>query len=670
MVLDSKIPKGPLADKWTNHKNNINLVNPANKRLIDIIVVGTGLAGASAAATLAELGYNVKAFCFQDSPRRAHSIAAQGGINAAKNYQGDGDSNYRLFYDTVKGGDYRSREANVYRLAEVSANIIDQCVAQGVPFAREYGGLLDNRSFGGVLVSRTFYAAGQTGQQLLLGAYSALNRQIGRGKVKMYNRHEMLDVVVIDGKARGIIARNLVTGEIERHSAHAVVLGTGGYGNVFYLSTNAMGSNVTAAWKAHKRGAFFANPCYTQIHPTCIPVSGDHQSKLTLMSESLRNDGRIWVPKKLEDVKAIREGKLKPTDIPEEDRDYYLERRYPAFGNLVPRDVASRAAKERCDAGYGVNKTGEAVFLDFASAIERYGKEQAHIKGLNENDPALVKKLGQEVIRTKYGNLFQMYEKIVDQNPYETPMMIYPAVHYTMGGIWVDYNLMTTVPGLYAIGEANFSDHGANRLGASALMQGLADGYFILPYTIGDYLSNDIRTGSIPTDTPEFEEAENSVRERIEKLINNNGTHSVDYFHKKLGKIMWNKVGMSRNAKGLSEAIEEISALREEFWKDVKVPGTANEFNEELAKAGRVADFLELGELFAKDALHRNESCGGHYREESVEESGEQKGEAKRDDVNFKYVAAWEYKGEPKDAVLHKEELTFENIELKQRSYK
>jgi len=670
MVLDSKIPKGPLADKWTNHKNNINLVNPANKRLIDIIVVGTGLAGASAAATLAELGYNVKAFCFQDSPRRAHSIAAQGGINAAKNYQGDGGSNYRLFYDTVKGGDYRSREANVYRLAEVSANIIDQCVAQGVPFAREYGGLLDNRSFGGVLVSRTFYAAGQTGQQLLLGAYSALNRQIGRGKVKMYNRHEMLDVVVIDGKARGIIARNLVTGEIERHSAHAVVLGTGGYGNVFYLSTNAMGSNVTAAWKAHKRGAFFANPCYTQIHPTCIPVSGDHQSKLTLMSESLRNDGRIWVPKKLEDVKAIREGKLKPTDIPEEDRDYYLERRYPAFGNLVPRDVASRAAKERCDAGYGVNKTGEAVFLDFASAIERYGKEQAHIKGLNENDPALVKKLGQEVIRTKYGNLFQMYEKIVDQNPYETPMMIYPAVHYTMGGIWVDYNLMTTVPGLYAIGEANFSDHGANRLGASALMQGLADGYFILPYTIGDYLSNDIRTGAIPTDTPEFEEAENSVRERIEKLINNNGTHSVDYFHKKLGKIMWNKVGMSRNAKGLSEAIEEISALREEFWKDVKVPGTANEFNEELAKAGRVADFLELGELFAKDALHRNESCGGHYREESVEESGEQKGEAKRDDVNFKYVAAWEYKGEPKDAVLHKEELTFENIELKQRSYK
>ncbi|WP_338732549.1 fumarate reductase/succinate dehydrogenase flavoprotein subunit [Mangrovimonas cancribranchiae] len=670
MALDSKIPKGPLADKWTNHKNNINLVNPANKRLIDVIVVGTGLAGGSAAATLAELGYNVKAFCFQDSPRRAHSIAAQGGINAAKNYQGDGDSDYRLFYDTVKGGDYRSREANVYRLAEVSANIIDQCVAQGVPFAREYGGLLDNRSFGGVLVSRTFYAKGQTGQQLLLGAYSAMNRQIGRGKIKMYNRHEMLDVVVVDGKARGIIARNLVTGEIERHSAHAVVLGTGGYGNVFFLSTNAMGSNVTAAWKAHKRGAYFANPCYTQIHPTCIPVSGDHQSKLTLMSESLRNDGRIWVPKHMEDVKAIREGKLKPTEIAEENRDYYLERRYPAFGNLVPRDVASRAAKERCDAGYGVNKTGEAVYLDFASAIQRYGKEQAHVKGLNENDAALVKELGQEVIKNKYGNLFQMYEKIVDQNPYETPMMIYPAVHYTMGGIWVDYNLMTTVPGLYAIGEANFSDHGANRLGASALMQGLADGYFVLPYTIGDYLSNDIRTGPISTESPEFEEAEKNVRNRIESLINNNGTHSVDYFHKKLGKIMWNKVGMSRNAKGLSEAIEEIAALREEFWKDVKVPGEAEEFNEELAKAGRVADFLELGELFAKDALQRNESCGGHYREESVEESGEQKGEAKRDDENFKYVAAWEYKGEPKDAVLHKENLVFENIELKQRSYK
>ncbi|CAM1341515.1 fumarate reductase/succinate dehydrogenase flavoprotein subunit [Tenacibaculum amylolyticum] len=669
-TLDSKIPKGPIADKWTNHKNKINLVNPANKRLIDVIVVGTGLAGGSAAATLAELGYNVKAFCFQDSPRRAHSIAAQGGINAAKNYQGDGDSTYRLFYDTVKGGDYRSREANVYRLAEVSANIIDQCVAQGVPFARDYGGLLDNRSFGGVLVSRTFYAKGQTGQQLLLGAYSAMNRQIGRGKITMYNRHEMLDVVIVDGKARGIIARNLVTGEIERHSAHAVVLGTGGYGNVFFLSTNAMGSNVTAAWKAHKKGAFFANPCYTQIHPTCIPVSGDHQSKLTLMSESLRNDGRIWVPKKMDDAIAIREGRLKPTQLAEEDRDYYLERRYPAFGNLVPRDVASRAAKERCDAGFGVNATGEAVYLDFASAITRYGKEQAKIKHLDENDAALVKKLGQDVVRAKYGNLFQMYEKIVDENPYETPMMIYPAVHYTMGGIWVDYNLMTTVPGLYAIGEANFSDHGANRLGASALMQGLADGYFVLPYTIGDYLADDIRTGPISTETPEFDEAEKNVRSIIDKLINNDGTKSVDHFHKRLGKIMWNKVGMSRNAKGLEEAIEEISALRAEFWENVRVPGNANEYNEELAKAARVADFLELGELFAKDALNRTESCGGHFREESVEEDGPQKGEAKRDDANFAYVSAWEYKGEPKDAVLHKEELEFKDIELKQRSYK
>ena len=669
-TLDSKTPKGPIADKWTNHKNKINLVNPANKRLIDVIVVGTGLAGGSAAATLAELGYNVKAFCFQDSPRRAHSIAAQGGINAAKNYQGDGDSTYRLFYDTVKGGDYRSREANVYRLAEVSANIIDQCVAQGVPFARDYGGLLDNRSFGGVLVSRTFYAKGQTGQQLLLGAYSAMNRQIGRGKIKMYNRHEMLDVVIVDGKARGIIARNLITGEIERHSAHAVVLGTGGYGNVFFLSTNAMGSNVTAAWKAHKKGAYFANPCYTQIHPTCIPVSGDHQSKLTLMSESLRNDGRIWVPKKIEDTLAIREGKLKPTEIAEEDRDYYLERRYPAFGNLVPRDVASRAAKERCDAGFGVNSTGEAVYLDFASAIDRYGKEQATIKGLDTNDAALVKKLGQEVVKNKYGNLFQMYEKIVDENPYETPMMIYPAVHYTMGGIWVDYNLMTTVPGLYAIGEANFSDHGANRLGASALMQGLADGYFVLPYTIGDYLADDIRTGPISTETPEFDEAEKSVRTTIDKLVNNNGTKSVDYFHKRLGKIMWNKVGMSRNEQGLKEAIEEISALRAEFYNDVRVPGEANEFNEELAKAGRVADFLELGELFAKDALNRTESCGGHFREESVELDGPQKGEALRNDKEFAYVAAWEYKGEPKDAVLHKEDLEFNDIELKQRSYK
>ncbi|MGB2233737.1 MAG: fumarate reductase/succinate dehydrogenase flavoprotein subunit, partial [Flavobacteriaceae bacterium] len=540
-------------------------------------------------ATLAELGYNVKAFCFQDSPRRAHSIAAQGGINAAKNYQGDGDSVHRLFYDTVKGGDYRSREANVYRLAEVSANIIDQCVAQGVPFARDYGGLLDNRSFGGVLVSRTFYAKGQTGQQLLLGAYSAMNRQIGRGKIKMYSRHEMLDLVKVDGKARGIITRNLVTGEIERHAAHAVVIASGGYGNLFYLSTNAMGSNVTAAWKIHKQGAYFANPCFTQIHPTCIPVSGDHQSKLTLMSESLRNDGRIWVPKKKEDAKAIREGRLKPTDLAEDDRDYYLERRYPAFGNLVPRDVASRAAKERCDEGFGVNKTGEAVFLDFAAAIERYGKEKAHVKGLDESDNALVQKLGKQVIKAKYGNLFQMYEKIVDQNPYETPMMIYPAVHYTMGGVWVDYNLMTTVPGCFAIGEANFSDHGANRLGASALMQGLADGYFVLPYTIGDYLADDIRTGSISTDTPEFEKAETNVRAQIDAFINNKGTKTVDYFHRKLGKIIWNKCGMSRNKKGLEEAIAEVKALREEFYKDVFVPGTADSFNEPLAKALRVA---------------------------------------------------------------------------------
>jgi len=663
--LDSKIPEGPLSDKWTNHKNDINLVNPANKRLIDVIIVGTGLAGGSAAATLAELGYNVKAFCFQDSPRRAHSIAAQGGINAAKNYQGDGDSTYRLFYDTVKGGDYRSREANVYRLAEVSTNIIDQCVAQGVPFAREYGGLLDNRSFGGVLVSRTFYAKGQTGQQLLLGAYAAMNRQIGRGKIKMYTRHEMLDVVIVDGKARGIIARNLVTGEIERHSAHAVVLGTGGYGNAFYLSTYAMGSNVTAAWKAHKRGAFFANPCYTQIHPTCIPVSGDHQSKLTLMSESLRNDGRIWVPKHKKDVEAIRNGSLKPTDLAEEDRDYYLERRYPAFGNLVPRDVASRAAKERCDAGYGVNQTGEAVYLDFASAIERYGKEQAFVKGLNVEDKTVVKKLGKEVVENKYGNLFQMYEKIVDQNPYETPMMIYPAVHYTMGGLWVDYNLMTNVPGLYAIGEANFSDHGANRLGASALMQGLADGYFVLPYTIGDYLADDIRTGPIPIDSKEFDDAEQKVKGDIDKLINNQGTKSVDHFHKRLGKIMWNKCGMARNEKDLKEAIQEIAELRVEFYKDVFVPGTENEYNEELAKAGRVADFLELGELFAKDALEREESAGGHFRDEFQTETGE----AMRR-KEFQYVSAWEYKGQPSEAVHHKEILEYENIEVKERSYK
>ena len=666
MALDSKIPQGSISSKWTDYKNHINLINPANKRNIDVIIVGTGLAGGSAAATLAELGYNVKAFCYQDSPRRAHSIAAQGGINAAKNYQGDGDSIYRLFYETVKGGDYRSREANVHRLAEVSVNIIDQSVAQGVPLAREYGGLLDNRSFGGTQVSRTFYAKGQTGQQLLLGAYSAMNRQIGRGKIKMYNRHEMLDVVIVDGKARGIIARNLVTGEIERHSAHAVVIATGGYGNVFFLSTNAMGSNVTAAWKAHKRGAYFANPCYTQIHPTCIPVTGDHQSKLTLMSESLRNDGRIWVPKKLEDAQAIREGKLKATQIAEEDRDYYLERRYPSFGNLVPRDVASRAAKERCDAGFGVNATGEAVYLDFASAIDRYGKEQARIHHLDENDAKLVYDLGKKVVENKYGNLFQMYYKIVDEDPYTTPMMIYPAVHYTMGGIWVDYNLMTTIEGCYCIGEANFSDHGANRLGASALMQGLADGYFVLPYTIGDYLSKDIRTGKISTDTPEFEEAENNVRSMIDHLMNNKGEHSVDYFHKKLGKIMWNKVGMARNEKGLGEAMEEIAALRDEFYKNVKVSGSADSFNQELEKALRVADFLELGELFAKDALHREESCGGHFREEHQTEEGE----AKRDDENFSYVAAWEYKGNPREAVLHKEPLVYENIKMVTRSYK
>ena len=668
--LNSKIPKGPLKDKWTTHKNKINLVNPANKRNIDIIVVGTGLAGGSASASLAEMGYNVKAFCYQDSPRRAHSIAAQGGINAAKNYQNDGDSTYRLFYDTIKGGDYRAREANVHRLAEVSGNIIDQCVAQGVPFARDYGGLLDNRSFGGVLVSRTFYAKGQTGQQLLLGAYSAMNRQIAKGKIKMFNRHEMVDLVVIDGKARGIIARNLETGTLERHSAHAVVIASGGYGNVFFLSTNAMGSNVTAAWKIHKKGAFFANPCYTQIHPTCIPRSGEHQSKLTLMSESLRNDGRIWVPKRLEDVKSIREGKLKPTDIHEEDRDYYLERRYPAFGNLTPRDVASRAAKERCDAGYGVNQTGEAVFLDFSSAIERYGKEKALLMGITNPKQEEIIELGEKIIEAKYGNLFQMYEKIVDDNPYKTPMMIYPAVHYTMGGVWVDYNLMTTIPGCYCIGEANFSDHGANRLGASALMQGLADGYFVLPYTIGDYLSSEISTGEISTDTKEFEEAERDVLERINKLINVKGTKSVDYFHKKLGKIMWENVGMSRNETGLKKAMKEIQKVREDFWKNVLVPGKINEMNKELEKAGRVADFLELGELFAKDALQRNESCGGHFREESVEKNGMQKGEAKRDDKNFAYVSAWEYKGNPSKAELHKETLEFNDIELKQRSYK
>ena len=665
-TLDSKIPAGPLKDKWTNHKDHINLVNPANKRSIDVIVVGTGLAGGSAAASLAEMGYNVKAFCFQDSPRRAHSIAAQGGINAAKNYQNDGDSTFRLFYDTVKGGDYRSREANVYRLAEVSANIIDQCVAQGVPFAREYGGLLDNRSFGGVLVSRTFYAKGQTGQQLLLGAYSAMNRMIGKGKIKMYNRHEMLELVLVGGKARGIIARNLITGELERHSAHAVVVASGGYGNVFFLSTNAMGSNVTAAWRIHKKGAYFANPCYTQIHPTCIPRSGDYQSKLTLMSESLRNDGRIWVPKNIEDVEAIRNGSKKPTDLSADERDYYLERRYPAFGNLVPRDVASRAAKERCDAGYGVNKTGEAVYLDFSSAIMRYGKEKAILQHEHDASEERIRELGEKVVESKYGNLFQMYEKITDDNPYKTPMMIYPAVHYTMGGIWVDYNLMTTIPGCYAAGEANFSDHGANRLGASALMQGLADGYFVLPYTIGEYLSNDIRTGAIPTELPEFEEAEKEVKNRLEGFINNKGTKSVDHFHKLLGKTMWDKVGMARNEKGLKDAIAEIRQIRADFHKDVFVPGSMYDFNPELEKATRVADFLELAELFALDALERTESCGGHFREESQTEEGE----ALRDDDNFAYVAAWEWTGNPEAPKVHKEQLTFEAVELKQRSYK
>ena len=666
MRLDSKIPSGPIADKWTNHKNTINVVAPANKRNIDIIVVGTGLAGGSASASLAEMGYNVKAFCYQDSPRRAHSIAAQGGINAAKNYQNDGDSIYRLFYDTVKGGDYRAREANVYRLAEVSVNIIDQCVAQGVPFARDYGGLLDNRSFGGVLVSRTFYARGQTGQQLLLGAYSAMNRQIAKGKITMYNRHEMVELVKVDGKARGIIARNLVTGKLERHSAHAVVIASGGYGNVFFLSTNAMGSNVTAAWKIHRNGAFFANPCYTQIHPTCVPRSGEHQSKLTLMSESLRNDGRIWVPKSKEDAELIRQKKLKPTEIKEEDRDYYLERRYPAFGNLVPRDVASRAAKERCDAGYGVNSTGEAVYLDFSSAIERYGREKALVLGIDNPTDHKVNQLGEEVVSQKYGNLFQMYEQIVAENPYKTPMMIYPAVHYTMGGVWVDYNLMTTIPGCYCIGEANFSDHGANRLGASALMQGLADGYFVLPYTIGDYLADEIRTGPIPTDTKEFDQAEEKVQNTLLKLIQINGSKPVDYFHKRLGKIMWEYVGMARNKEGLEYAISEIKKIRNEFWNEVKIPGSLEEMNSELEKAGRVADFLELGELFAKDALERTESAGGHFREESQTPEGE----ALRNDKDFAFTSAWEYVGEPSEAILHKEELEFNDIELKQRSYK
>jgi succinate dehydrogenase / fumarate reductase flavoprotein subunit len=627
-----------LADKWTRYKATIPLVNPANKRNIEVIVVGTGLAGAAAAATLGEMGYKVKAFCFQDSPRRAHSIAAQGGINAAKNYSNDGDSVHRLFYDTIKGGDYRSREANVHRLAEVSTSIIDQCVAQGVPFAREYGGLLDNRSFGGVQVSRTFYARGQTGQQLLLGAYSALSRQVGRKQVQMFARHEMLDVVLIDGKARGIIARNLVSGKLERHFGHAVVLATGGYGNVFFLSTNAMGSNVTANWKAHKKGAFFGNPCFTQIHPTCIPVSGDHQSKLTLMSESLRNDGRIWVPKKKDDAR-------KPTEIPENERDYYLERRYPAFGNLVPRDIASRAAKERCDAGYGVGTSKMAVYLDFADAINRLGKS---------------------VIEARYGNLFEIYEKITGEDPYTTPMRIYPAVHYTMGGLWVDYNLMTTVPGLYATGECNFSDHGANRLGASALMQGLADGYFVLPITIGEFLSKEIRTPAIPTTHEAFEKAEKEVEERITRLMKIQGTQPVDHFHKQLGKVMWEYCGMARNAEGLQKAKKMVQEIRNNFWSDVRIPGDANAMNPELEKALRVADFIELGELMIDDAFSRNESCGGHFREEYQTEDGE----ALRDDTNYAYVSAWEYKGDNQPSELHKESLVFDNVKLVQRSYK
>lgn len=666
MTLKSNIPDGPLDQKWTKYKNTARLVNPANKRSIDVIVVGTGLAGASAAASLAEMGYKVKALCFQDSPRRAHSIAAQGGINAAKNYMNDGDSTFRLFYDTIKGGDYRAREANVHRLAEVSSSIIDQCVAQGVPFARDYGGLLDNRSFGGTQVSRTFYAKGQTGQQLLLGAYSALSRQVGKGNIELLNRHEMLDVVVINGKARGIIARNLVTGEIERHSGHAVVLCTGGYGNVFFLSTNAMGSNVTAAWRAHRRGAHFANPCFTQIHPTCIPVSGDHQSKLTLMSESLRNDGRIWVPKHKEDAEAIRSKKMRPTEISEDRRDYYLERRYPAFGNLVPRDIASRAAKERCDEGFGVNSTGEAVYLDFSSAIFRYGKAEANVKGLHNISDSEIIALGKKVVESKYGNLFQMYEQIVAENPYETPMMIYPAVHYTMGGLWVDYELMTTIPGCFAAGEANFSDHGANRLGASALMQGLADGYFVLPYTIGNYLADEIRTGKISTDSPEFVEAENNIRKGLEAFFTNNGTKPVDYFHKKLGKIIWNKCGMARNKSGLEEAIADIQALREDFYKNVRVPGSMVGTNPELEKAARVADFIELGELMCKDALERNESCGGHFREEYQTEDGE----ALRDDENYMYVASWEFTGNPSEPKLNKEALIYENIKVSARSYK
>jgi len=657
-MLDSKIPAGPLDEKWTSYKGHCRLVNPANKRKLEIIVVGTGLAGASAAASLAELGYKVKAFCFQDSPRRAHSIAAQGGINAAKNYQNDGDSVYRLFYDTIKGGDYRSREGNVHRLAEVSVNIIDQCVAQGVPFAREYGGLLSNRSFGGTQVQRTFYAAGQTGQQLLIGAYQALERQMALGNIKMYTRHEMLDIVNIDGKCRGIIVRDLVSGLLERHSGHAVLLCTGGYGNVFYLSTNAMGCNTTAIWKAHKKGAYFGNPCFTQIHPTCIPVTGDHQSKLTLMSESLRNDGRIWVPKEKGDAR-------KPNEIPEGDRDYYLERRYPAFGNLVPRDVASRAAKERCDAGYGVGTSKQAVYLDYADAIRRFGLTEAGKHGLgNANEDDIVK-FGKEVVKEKYGNLFDMYEKITGENPYETPMRIYPAVHYTMGGLWVDYELMSTVKGLYVLGEANFSDHGANRLGASALMQGLADGYFVIPYTIGNYLADEIRNPVVPTNHEAFDDAEKKVYDRINQLMNIKGSQPVESFHKRLGRIIWNKCGMARNAQGLQEAIKEVRQLKEEFWKDVTIPGGINEMNPELDKAQRVADFIELGELMCIDALHRNESAGGHFREEYQTPDGE----ALRRDDEFMYVAAWEYVSEHQWQ-LHKEELNYEEVKPTQRSYK
>jgi len=657
-MLNAKIPAGNLDDKWVDYKGHCKLVNPANKRKMEVIVVGTGLAGASAAASLGELGYKVKAFCFQDSPRRAHSIAAQGGINAAKNYQNDGDSVFRLFYDTIKGGDYRAREANVHRLAEVSANIIDQCVAQGVPFAREYGGLLSNRSFGGTQVQRTFYAAGQTGQQLLIGAYQALERQVALGNVTMYSRHEMLEVVKVDGKARGIIARNLITGELEKHFGYAVLLCTGGYGNVFYLSTNAMGSNVTAAWKAHKQGAYFANPCFTQIHPTCIPVSGDHQSKLTLMSESLRNDGRIWVPKAKGDTR-------KSIDIPEEERDYYLERRYPAFGNLVPRDVASRAAKERCDAGYGVGTSKQAVYLDFAAAIERYGKIEASKQGLHNASKEEIIVMGKEVVKEKYGNLFDMYAKITGENPYEVPMRIYPAVHYTMGGLWVDYELQTNIPGLYALGEANFSDHGANRLGASALMQGLADGYFVIPYTLGNNLADEIYNAPIPTSHPAFEAAEKAVADRIAKLKNINGKQSVESFHKRLGKIIWEKCGMARNAEGLKQAIAEVQALKKEFWSDVRIPGEINEYNPELDKANRVADFIELGELMCVDALNRNESCGGHFREEYQTPDGE----ALRDDENYMYVAAWEAKAEH-EWELHKEELKYEVIKPSQRNYK